>query len=184
MTNNTDGPTSDVVKQIAAKPPLPTQFVKVSDAYGSPIIFASLIVYILMRLVVKPYLQVSLARRKVPAEERGAWVMRATFVPGLIAACVVDFGPIAKAVGVSLHWAATIPVGALFFAAGGMVVHEILKRVDPIGLIVAKLGGKTDQEHKDDAEESFKEATGMIKLDDLHAAVAKKNAEDQANGNE
>ena len=154
---------------------LPFQFVTVSDAYGSPVLFASLIVYILMRLLVKPYLQVSLAKRKVPKEERGAWVMRATFLPGLIAACVVDFTPIAEALGVPLHYIAAIPVGALFYAGGGMVIHEVLKRVDPIGLLVAKLGGKTDKENKAAAEDAFIEATGMINIDELAAEVAAKN---------
>lgn len=131
------------------------QLVKVSDGYGSPILFASLFVYILMRLLVKPFLVPYLAGRGIPKENREPWVLRATFLPGLVAASVVDFSPISQELGVPLHWIAVIPVGAVFYAAGGVCIHELLKRTDPIGMIAERFGRKTEKDLKQEAEEIF-----------------------------
>jgi hypothetical protein len=133
------------------------QLVKVTDGYGSPILFASVFVYILMRLLVKPFLVTYLASKGMDKAAREPWVLRVTLLPGLLSATIVDFSPIAKAVGVPLHWAAAIPVGAVFFAGGGVALHELLKRVDPIGMIATKLGGKTDRERMDEADEIYRE---------------------------
>jgi len=131
------------------------QLLTVSDGYGLPILFASLLVYILMRLLVKPFLVEYLAKKGLDKKQREGWLLRSTLLPGLLAAAIVDFTPIARAVGVELHWLAAAPIGAIFYAAGGVAIHELLKRIDPIGMIAKRLGGKTDAEHKREAEEIY-----------------------------
>jgi hypothetical protein len=150
---NATGNTSQVIDGIGL------QLVKVSDGYGSPILFASLFVYILMRLLVKPFLVPYLAERGLSKRRRQPWILRSTLLPGLVAACLVDFSPISQALGVPLHWIAVIPVGAVFYSAGGVAIHELLKRIDPIGVIAEKFGRKTDRDLQAEAEEIFSATT-------------------------
>jgi len=117
---------------------LGTQIVKVSDGYGSPILFASLFVYIVMRLFVKPLLVGYLVDRGFKRARREPWILRATLAPGIVAALLVDFSPISEAVGVPLHPLAVIPVAAIFYSAGGVALHELIKRADPIGRITGR----------------------------------------------
>ena len=137
---------------------LPTQLITAADGYGAAVIFASIFVYAVMLIAVKPALEDWAARRGKSEIQRSRLTMTSTLIPGLMASFVVDFEPIARAFSVDVRWAA-IPAGAVFYALGGVIVHNIIKRIDPIGKIEEKIFGKTRREIDQDLEIKREAAT-------------------------
>ena len=120
---------------------LPTQLVTAADGFGLAVLFASLLVYALMLLAVKPFLETWAADRGKTSVQRSRITMSASLLPGLVAAFLVDFEPIAQAFGVKVDWMA-IPSGAVFYALGGVLVHNVIRRLDPLGKIEERIFGR------------------------------------------
>lgn len=142
-----------VAEQVA--PPdgqLATQVLSAVDGYGAPVLLACLFVYVVVGAVKHP-VHDWLAGRGKSAKVRKSLVNLVNLPAGMLAACFVDFAPIAEAVfRVDLHPVQAIPVGGVLYGAGANLLYRVLRDYDPIEWVMRRFGIAPKRERQADYE--------------------------------
>ncbi len=159
-----------------------------AEAEGLPVLGVALFVYGFVELVAKPFWRRRWKRGDIDEETKSQRVLLSTLVVALPWAMALDFSKMLDLFGIKLPanvlgFVLSISFSTMAYAGAAVLIAVAIRQIRPLDLLRESVYARFGVDRKA-AEKGHRDATGMIKLDELHAAVEAKNKADAESSND